>query len=863
MPDMQEEIRDWLHQQQDWLQESAEILLSSGTLTASDFDIETIASLLKTPEGRKITSHRTFAGLGVAPSTVEDLRLVEIGDICGIENLVPRRPLTFGSGNLAVIYGHNGSGKSGYTRILKHVCGKPGLLELKPNVFQTPPTTRSCRIAYSLTGAEQAVVWLVSDPPIDDIRTIDIFDANAANLYLNGETAAAYTPPIVALFESLARVCDRVTAYLNAEQSRLVSTLPTLPKEYVSTPVGGVYAALKPDLSEDAIQNLTQWRVEDQQALDQLIERLNTPDPASVARKKRNTKAQLDKLAGELTRAAAAISNERLEVIRNARSEAEIKRRIATESAQVGSSQLDGIGTDTWKALWQAARAYSETAYPEQSFPVTDNGARCLLCQQDLSGDAKQRLIDFEAFVQGVVETEAKAAETAYKAVLESLPTRVDNEVILTACEAAGLSDDCWPDKLKEFWNEVGKACASLMNGEREEVAAAVGSPESVLVELSGRSAALEREAAQNEEDANSFDREFAGKNKLNLDARRWTSQQTAAILSEVSRLKVVKSYDYLKLLANSRKISLKAGEIGEQVITQVYVDRFNSELKSLGASRIRVELTKARIDKGKTLHKLRLKGASQGQNLPELILSDGERRIVALAAFLADVAEKPNTAPFIFDDPISSLDHDFEWQVATRLAQLAQTRQVLVFTHRLSLYGAMDDAAKKIGEDWRKSHLQKRCIESFSGAAGHPADEAVWNANTTKANNILLDRLNVAKKAGETEGADAYRIHAQGICAEFRKLIERTVEDDLFNGIVKRHRRSITTDNLLAPLPYITIEDCRLIDDLMTNYSCYEHSQSQEVPVFLPEELVLRADIESLKRWREDFKKRPATVVA
>lgn len=858
MPDVLDEIRDWFHQQQDWLQEAAEMLLSSGSLT--DADIGTIAARLKTPEGRVITAHRTFDGLGAAPGAAAELRLVAIGDICGIENLAPCRPLTFGTGNLAVIYGHNGSGKSGYTRILKHVCGKPDATELKSNVFQAPPATQSCRIVYKQEATERAVEWLVGSPPIDDIRTIDIFDANAATAYLSGETAVSYTPPTVALFEELARVCERVKTYLIDEQARLVSTLPTLPPEYITTTVGTAYAALASNFSDVAVQNLTQWVDENQRDLDKLIERLNTLDPAAVARKKRSTKSQLDILVGQLTGAAAALSQERLEFIRLTRNEAEAKRQIALESARVGAAQLEGIGTDTWKALWQAARLYSETAYPGQGFPVTANGARCLLCQQELGEDAQQRLLDFEAFVQGVVEAEAKTAEDAYKAALESLPMRIEHREILTVCEAACLNEDGWSETFEVFWDKVGKARTILMSGEKDEMAVAIESPVSVLAELAQRSATLEREAAQSDEDANSFDRESAEKDKLNFEARRWTSQQAAAIRSEVTRLKVFKVYEALKRMANSRNVSVKAGDIAEQLITQAYVDRFNLELRALGAARIRIELAKTRTVKGTTLHKLRLRGAQSGQDLPESVLSDGERRIVALAAFLADVAEKPYAAPFIFDDPISSLDHDFEWQVATRLAQLAQTRQVLVFTHRLSLYGAMEDAAKKIGDEWKTQHLQQRCIESFSGIAGHPADEAAWNANTKKANNILLGLLNDAKRAGETEGASAYRMRAQSICTEFRKLLERTVEDDLLNAIVKRHRRSVTTDNRLAVLPHITPEDCEFIDVLMTRYSCYEHSQSHETPTFLPEEPELRVDLESLKQWRDGFKSRRAS---
>jgi hypothetical protein len=48
-----------------------------------------------------------------------------------------------------------------------------------------------------------------------------------------------------------------------------------------------------------------------------------------------------------------------------------------------------------------------------------------------------------------------------------------------------------------------------------------------------------------------------------------------------------------------------------------------------------------------------------------------------------------------------------------------------------------------------------------------------------------------------------------------------------------------------------------------MTKYSCYEHSQSWETPSFVPEEPELREDLESLKKWREDFKKRPTGATA
>lgn len=81
----------------------------------------------------------------------------------------------------------------------------------------------------------------------------------------------------------------------------------------------------------------------------------------------------------------------------------------------------------------------------------------------------------------------------------------------------------------------------------------------------------------------------------------------------------------------------------------------------------------------------------------PEAILSEGETRIVALAAFLADTTGSNQLAPFIFDDPISSLDQDFEERVVARLIELSNTRQVIIFTHRLSLIALVEAAIKSI----------------------------------------------------------------------------------------------------------------------------------------------------------------------
>lgn len=853
MSTVHEDTKAWLLSQQDWLQEAADRLLSSGRL--HEEDLYATAELIKTEDGRKVTKHRAFTSLTQAPVASGELRLFGISEVEGIENLSPKSPLDFGKGNLVVVYGHNGSGKSGYTRILKRASGKPRAAALKSNVFGDPPKVRRCKIDYGQGASPASLVWLADSDAVPAMQAIDIFDSDEAVHYLTKESSAGYVPPLVLVFEQLAAACDGIKVKLQTQQEKLVSALPAVPQEYAGTVPASQYTKLRHTMTQADIDQLTSWTEAQAKTLQDLGERLKVADPAAGATQRRARKAQLEKIIAALGQVTVAFASAGVQSIRTLHTAAKDKRRIASEAATVSSALLDGVGQATWRAMWDAAREYSQTAYPQKQFPVTDK-ARCLLCHQELQPDAQQRLQDFEQFVGSKLEAEAKTAEKAHANAITALPVPPTDEQLTTQCAAAGLDEAAWLDELKAFWAPARLTHAALVVKEANGAAVAAPDVAPLAAKLQARAKVLDDEAFQLDKDAREFDRANAAREKLALEAQKWIYQQKAAVIKEVERLKSWQDFETWKGFANSRKVSMKAGEVTEKIITEAYVNRFNAELEALGAKRVRVSIVKTRIERGKAMHQLKLTGAKSGDDSLG-VLSEGERRIVSLAAFLADVTAKPHVAPFIFDDPISSLDHDFEWAVAKRLAELANTRQVLVFTHRLSLYGAMEDVAKKNGEQWKKDHLVQRCIEAYSGSAGLPVPETVWTLRTDKANNLLLTRLQAAKKAGEVGGSEVYRALAQGICSDFRKLLERTVEDDLLNEVVKRHRRSVTTENRLSALSAIEAADCSKIDGLMTKYSFYEHSQSMEVPASIPDEPELRADIEALKAWRDDFENR------
>lgn len=82
-------------------------------------------------------------------------------------------------------------------------------------------------------------------------------------------------------------------------------------------------------------------------------------------------------------------------------------------------------------------------------------------------------------------------------------------------------------------------------------------------------------------------------------------------------------------------------------------------------------------------------------------------------------------------------------------------------------------------------------------------------------------------------------------------------IECELFADVVQRYRRAINTMGKIENLAKISKEDCTFFDELMTKYSCYEHSQPAETPISIPEPDELGVDFNKLKDWNTEFKAR------
>lgn len=345
----------------------------------------------------------------------------------------------------------------------------------------------------------------------------------------------------------------------------------------------------------------------------------------------------------------------------------------------------------------------------------------------------------------------------------------------------------------------------------------------------------------------------------LTLQAKQWLSQNKSSIVAEKARLTAVASLDKASRSAATNSLTTKKNELAKTELDAGYQTRFVNELKLLGGHRIPVSPQSKSGGKGKITFGLNLVGAHCTHG-PEYILSEGETRIAALAAFLADTTGSNQLAPFIFDDPISSLDQDFEEKVVERLVQLSHTRQVIIFTHRLSLVSLVDSVTDKLSKTPGMPAVKPTLtsLRRMDKTAGIVATQSARDAKPANALKGLIDHtIKRLKKHQENAEVDSYEVLAKSACSDFRIIVEKTIEFILLADVVGRFRRAINTQGKLHKIAKVTTDDCSFIDDLMTRYSVFEHAQSEELPSNALELAVFETDVTALHNWIAEFSAR------
>lgn len=841
-------LKRWFEDRPKWLQDATRKLVQSGSLSDQDYQ-----ELLGICKSEAVGTCTTFSGLPVGSLALQDptgfLRLESIANVKGINALCPRKALEFGKAPLCIVYGRNGSGKSGYVRLLKHACGvrRPG--DLLGNIFASSTQPQTAELTFTDDGKTTTCQW--TGEPLPELGGVEIYDTTCGLVYINEENEIAYEPPILRLFTQLTSACTTLAERINTEIDGLVSSKPILPKEYAATPAADWYASISGTTTSREVDEKVYWKSEDEAELTETARRLSETNPSEKAAQLRRQANSIIALVSELKSLSRALGDSRCAEYLRAKADASKKRKAADEDAAkvFSKAPLEGVGSEAWRLLWEAARKYSEeNAYRTTVFPNIAADASCVLCQRELDRESRDRFVSFEGFVKSELQRLATQAEDSFQESAASLPSILTAVAFNLRMDAAGIIDDETRSMITGFLAEIDERKQTCLKSDRISQISPLPK-KTVLIRLvqSARSRACQ---------ARSYDIDAHGQNlptlqqrHSELSARKWLHQQREAIDREIARLAAIQQLQAAQDLTSTTALSRRKSILTDELITNAYVQRFEHELRALGAQYISVELRKTRAEIGRVYHRICLKNATTDVRTSE-ILSEGEFRVVSLAAFLADAEGRGAKDPFIFDDPISSLDHVYEEAVAKRLVELIETRQFIVFTHRLSLVGYLIKYAEN-------SKIDKEVVCLSRYVPGDITDSPIEMKKTdTAVNTLLNERLAAARKAF-AQGDVAYEIEAKALCRDIRVLIERVVEVDLLNGVIRRFSPEVNTKGKINALAAITEDECKFVDNYMTKYSRYEHSQPEESPVPLPPPDEIERDLNAIKGFIDEICRR------
>lgn len=864
MSDLRLEVWNWLDGLKNWQLDLVRQLLHTPMLDESNQN-EAINMLLLVGglevEGARPPepiSKEQFLGVKSdqqeAPSI---LRLYELENVSAVQK---GQALEFAESGLTIVFGNNAAGKSSYARVLKQSCRTVDeKVKILPNIYETGDgqNTGIAKIDIVYGGTSETINRTVNTPPEPKLRTISIFDSKCGSLYLTTENDVAYVPHDLVVAQRLAVNQDRLKSILQEKTKSLKSQLPNFFEFIEDTSIKQKLRDLSAQSKEEEFTKLSMLSDEENQNLvkleKELAEMKQTDSTQIIAQTKGKIIEGVDLIA-KIKDALAKLGDERIQEIRNLLQQLQTAKEAhqLARSESFGSELVSGVGSDSWKALWIAAREYFDReAYPNSTFPpVSGMNERCPLCHQEISDDASRRLKRFEEFVSDKTEFLLQSAQSAVEKA-KSEVARLTITAIETHAVCVYLRGDA-----EDIWKNVETFCAHWKR-RRDELETFCADPsksvstliESPLPRVEKWLEFLKTSVAEKEALLQPGRQEQLEKQIAELKARQLLANRLTDVVNAISKYKEISVMEASVRALSTTSMTTKISEFVEKSVTAELSKCLEKELKALNCDDIPIQVG-SRGEKGKTKCHIALKSLDKAA-LSE-ILSQGEQRALALAFFLAEVGSSQNNGPIILDDPVSSLDHLRRKYVAERLVEESKCRQVIVFTHDIVFLLDLQSAVKRA--DGKSTAISVRKVGKTSGVASKDLPWIAQNCKDRKG--YLRNDLQRLEKLERT-GADPDRLERdmKSWYELLREAWERGIEERLFGGVVERFRYGIETQRLKNV--NVTEEKLKMVNEGMTSTSARCHDESSAVNRGCA--TVAEAD-EDLKKYEEFLSKCPSS---
>ena len=305
--------------------------------------------------------------------------------------------LAFGTAGLTVIYGDNGSGKSGYSRVLKRACRARDQMEaIYPNANFPTNKAAAAEAAFEIAvnGVAQDVHWTNGKAAPPELSSLAIFDSRCARAYLDSEDDFSYVPYGLDVFEGLAKVCKQLKALIDTEHAQSAPDLTAFALLQGNTPVGKLIQTLSAKTAKVQIEDLATLTPEDLVNHAEVGQSLKENNPKEKATQLRLRARRVAAVATNVINQGALVDQAviaKLRGLADGYRTAKAAAALAAEQFKEGENLLPGTGGEAWRELFDAARKFAVESHPDKVFPELGGDVPCPLCQQPLACCASRR----------------------------------------------------------------------------------------------------------------------------------------------------------------------------------------------------------------------------------------------------------------------------------------------------------------------------------------------------------------------------------------------------------------------------------------------------------------------------------------
>lgn len=830
-----------------WWQQQILLRLARGEVISENDCAETAANMLQpaptAPRGGWLAEL-----VMVDRTAAERVRLVAVRDVENVNRLAPGQRLTFAPDGLTLVFGRNGSGKSGYARVLQSLVRTRKRSAILSDVFG--PTNCSTKAVLEYTLGEQAGQATLGALAPVELGRVGFYDEKCGDDYLVTEAEPAFSPSPLRLLDDLVHACQRIREVLLVRQRALDAPAVGLPQLERGTASATWLSTLSGATTDIEISLKCVDNPEDGASLAQLEHDagvLRSIDPTEEKNRLRAIAAALSRLSDHLEGLDRQLGAGREKLLEDLRSTAVTLRQASELASSVGFSDepLPGVGGTAWRTLWNAAVAFSRgTGQVSDSHPPSRHGDLCVLCQQTLDIDAASRMARFRLFVEDTTSTQAAQAERNLTGELDRIGSVVvtPGQVSLDMGHIAGAHPD-----LRQRCVDALTAWETRKSGLLGTAGVIVPGPDTPSLARDARSVAeaeASRAAVLNavtvaEQLAANATEQSAVRARMALAAGR------DAIVADRDRLRQHAQIEAARTEAATKGITDKIGELTRRHVTVAMQDQFSRESDRLDVTRVTLRDTRARL--GTLFHRPEFINATRDAKLPE-VLSEGEQTALGLAGFLTEAEFDESRSALIFDDPVTSLDHVRREKVAKRIVGLASERQVIVFTHDVTFTVDLRRACEDAGVEF----TERAILLGPHRQPGHTQDKLPWTAQDAATRLSTLDqRLAEVKRGADEWGEEEYGKRARELAGEMSETWERVISQEIANRLV-RPDTNFVQPKMMRVLRQITDQDEREFQSSYERISVWapRHDNAAALNYVPPSLDELETEIGLMKTW-------------